>query len=577
MEENESDILSLKIKNLIEGKKCDNGIKDELISIYNNEDNNDDKNEEEYDDLDNLDINSVKSLYQSVFSVISKSDEDINNKNLNKDDSNNDNNIPLNRNDSNNSIISQASINSSSSDEQKISFWDAIKLKFSDIKNKFIFNYNIFSSSNNLNYTTLKFDKEIQIFQKKYTQHEQLLNELKNIPWFSYRKNFKELKGKDKIYTSDAGWGCMLRASQMIFSQGLCKIYSLDKLSDFINRYLAYFYDNKIPVKFMHKTKNETAKNKSVNEKQNVKIETYDDFEVIDNEREYGFSYIDINSEMINGLENMSERRKNKEYVTPPYSIRSFLKYEKFLNKNGKTAGDWFSNYDAVRLIQAITNDMNNKKDCDFKVINFNEPIVYIEEIIKECFEPYKESSKNEFELISWNNSNGTFLNNTYLFNNKKYILKNQFIMFISVRQGLYALEKEMHQSVLNIFDIETNIGFIGGKKSRAFYFIGKCGNNVIFLDPHYVQDIVPLNKFCTDSVQETYIPKDIFYMNVNELCPSFTIRFAINDMEDFKKLMKKLTSNEFFVDQNSKAKINENKNLLFNVKNFKYPFKNSK
>ena len=220
---------------------------------------------------------------------------------------------------------------------------------------------------------------------------------------------------------------------------------------------------------------------------------------------------------------------------------------------------------------------MNNKKDCDFKVINFNEPIVYIEEIIKECFEPYKESSKNEFELISWNNSNGTFLNNTYLFNNKKYILKNQFIMFISVRQGLYALEKEMHQSVLNIFDIETNIGFIGGKKSRAFYFIGKCGNNVIFLDPHYVQDIVPLNKFCTDSVQETYIPKDIFYMNVNELCPSFTIGFAIKNMEDFKKLMKKLTSNEFFVDQNSKAKINENKNLLFNVKNFKYPFKNSK
>ena len=35
-----------------------------------------------------------------------------------------------------------------------ISFWEAIKLKLNDIKNEIIFNYNIFSTANNLNYNS---------------------------------------------------------------------------------------------------------------------------------------------------------------------------------------------------------------------------------------------------------------------------------------------------------------------------------------------------------------------------------------------------------------------------------------
>ena len=581
MEKIQTNNLSLSIKKLMSNEKCSK-INDDIENVFENNENNcgDDIN----NDLDNLDINSEKSKqsYRSMFSIISKNESD---EKSNEIDSSNIKNCEVNKEISYKSFMSQSSFSSINSDggDNTISFWDAVKLKINNFKNKIIFNYNIFSSSNNINDTPTKLAKEIQIFDVKFNQHEKLLNKLKNIPWFSYRKNFEQIKGKNKIYTSDAGWGCMIRASQMILSQGLCKIYSIEKLNEFINQYLAYFYDNKIPMKFLCKNKNNILQNVKV---KNNKNDMYEDFEVIENDKDkekeikVGNSFIEVSSEVINGLEHMSERKSDKEYLIPPFSLRNIIKVQKHTNKNGKTVGEWFSNYDTIRLIQLINQEMNKKNDCDFKIIDFNEGIIYIEKIIKECFEEHKKLKEiEEFELLSLSsneyddNINENTENNEYMFDEKLYKFKNKFIIFISVRHGLYSLDEEIYNEVMNIFNIETNIGFIGGKNTRAFYFIGKCGKNIIFLDPHYVQDTIPLNKFGTSSVQETYIPNDIFYMQINELSPSFTIGFAVKDMKSFKKLMKQLYSLGYFVDNNINTSAKAYNNHLFMIKNFKSPF----
>ena len=476
----------------------------------------------------------------------------------------------------------------------KISIWESIKQQLTNFKNQIIFNYNIFTGLTNLNLNSPKLPKEIQIFDEKYSkQDEQLISILKNIPWFSYRKDFEQIKEKEVIYTSDAGWGCMIRASQMILSQGIYKLFSIKDLATFINEYISYFYDNKIPIKLLNKSKSDNnSKSESFQKKEEKKNkingedndELYDDFLIINEKKESRMSFIDISLEMIKGLENMSDRNSNRKYITSPFSIRNYIKIEKLLNPYGKKVGEYFSNYDVIKLITNINEKMFEEDDCDFRVINFDDGTIYVEDLINKCFEEIENSNEvnndNGFEFISLNNNekkeelvkyniNNNFKNDIYIFDKKRYKFKHKFILFVSVRHGLYTLDNELYDEILNIFNIKTNIGLIGGKNSRAFYFIGRCDTNLIFLDPHYVQPTIPLTIFGTDLIHESYRPNDIYYMPINDLSPSFSIGFAIKDMKSFKMFMEKMTSPDYYIEQNLKKSFGIKKIYLFMVKNY--------
>ena len=293
--------------------------------------NNNDSNEDENSDKNLNKINKCNS-YNSVFSFANITSKDLNNINLNNISNNN----------------AEENIRASDlSDNKEISIWEAIKQQLSNVKNHIVFNLNIFSGPTNLNLQDKKIPQEIQIFSEKFSkQDEKLINILQNIPWFSYRKNFNQIKDKDSIYTSDAGWGCMIRATQMILAQGIYKLFSMKDLKSFFNEFITFFYDNKIPSRLLVKKEKKEKKENNVNiinkkeenkKKEDEEEETFDDFLIIDISRECRLSFIDVTKEMVEEFELLSkqENEDNKNLVTPPFSLRNVIKIQSKINPSG--------------------------------------------------------------------------------------------------------------------------------------------------------------------------------------------------------------------------------------------------
>ena len=152
---------------------------------------------------------------------------------------------------------------------------------------------------------------------------------------------------------------------------------------------------------------------------------------------------------------------------------------------------------------------------------------------------------------------------------NKYYKFNKKIILFISCRQGLYHLDQTKYDQILEIFDCPSNIGIIGGKKSRAFYFIGKSDNNLIFLDPHHVQNNINLEKFIMERKDiETFRPIDTYYMKINDMSPSFSLGYVFNSNNEFIDFIKRFGKNSYIEDNNKiTIKLNMNFDNIFTIK----------
>ena len=165
MKNNESDNKILAKLNTLLNNNKDNIKNKKSEKIYENEKNDDKEENLEISDTIKLNLKKEDS-FKSMFSVISLDKEKYDKDNLENSS---------NSKDKRNSIMSQMSACGADDNNNTLSFWETVKLKFNDIKNHILFNYNIFSSPNNLINISQSLSTQIQIFDIKYSKQEDLL------------------------------------------------------------------------------------------------------------------------------------------------------------------------------------------------------------------------------------------------------------------------------------------------------------------------------------------------------------------------------------------------------------------
>ena len=401
----------------------------------------------------------------------------------------------------NKELIIQKCINESyETTEQQPSYNSGWSNSLFNLKDSLKFNY----ISINSKFTLSKSFSTVYIYYKAYNMNEKntnnyLNNELQKIIYISYRNNFKPQTSikNNMIYTSDCGWGCMIRCSQMLFAKILFEIFKYkleingetDK-GTLLTHIIPFFMDN----------------NLNITEKYYIYMDDY-----------------------LKTLINFSKEKKvGIITVDPPFSIHKICTLGEIY---GRTCGEWFSDFELPKIYNIINQTFN--------IIPYLSIMHFITEIemdkvIESCFILNdNQEKKNKGDILSYEDG-------------KEYIFNKMGVIFVSLRLGINSVSPDYFPSIKKLFECKQFVGFIGGKVNTASYFIGYVDDYLLFLDPHYNQ--ASITEINNESVN-TYLKKDIYKLPFSSLQTALTVGFLFRNITEFRQLyvfLKNFNGNEF-------------------------------
>ncbi|KAM3129492.1 Cysteine protease atg4a [Paramecium bursaria] len=357
------------------------------------------------------------------------------------------------------------------------------------------------------------FQSELQddayIFGNRFNSLEDIEQTINSTFWFTYRSDFKSYEYKGQNFTSDAGWGCMIRVGQMLIAQ-------------FIKQHLKSYFDIDI---------------NKYNELVYEIIQTFDD-----SNEEKVFSIQNIMQEGLKEIKKLPGDWYSPNQIV--YVLQCLLNKSRLEQLIGF---EFIPFYDNVIDIELLLKKMNKPNNCRCQLKSFLDEIEKYVENDDKCVylqNSLKNSNSNSFTI----RKSSLDIQDKELYNkiinlfkskicNECYqSKKNHLGVVILSRLGIETPNDDYISLIKVLMSRSYTQGVIGGTPRRANYIIGYSGDQFICLDPHRVQPYQQPS-WC-DDYMKTYFQKEVLLMQEANIDCSCGIVFYFKSIEDIAQFI---------------------------------------
>lgn len=313
--------------------------------------------------------------------------------------------------------------------------------------------------------------------------------------WLTYREDFPQIEGSP--FTTDCGWGCTLRTSQMLFAQGL--------VLHFLGR--GWTWSEALQIE----TSDIDSWTANAARKLMASLESS-----LQRERDINTLRSDpLTPKKIRDTSNdkteLYHRKIISWFADCPSSVFGLHRLIEYGKKSDKVAGDWYGPAVVAHLMRTAAEEAPDPELQGITVYVAQDCTVYSADVLE------------KLQLLPGSERDS-----------------KAAIILVPVRLGGEKTNPEYLEFVKEMLSLEYCVGIIGGKPKQSYYFVGFQDDSLIYMDPHYCQSFVdvsikefPLESFHCPS------PKKMAFTKMD---PSCTIGFYCKSIEDFEKISEEIT-----------------------------------
>ncbi|EDK37561.2 hypothetical protein PGUG_01658 [Meyerozyma guilliermondii ATCC 6260] len=110
-------------------------------------------------------------------------------------------------------------------------------------------------------------------------------------------------------------------------------------------------------------------------------------------------------------------------------------------------------------------------------------------------------------------------------------------LLLLPLRLGIDHVNNVYHSSLLQLLEVPQSAGIAGGKPSSSLYFFGYQGTSLLYLDPHYPQNVsAGVGSYHSSSYQK---------LDISDMDPSMMAGIVLKNNEDYTDLKRRTTGNK--------------------------------